>query len=86
MCTHWQASSASGPLYTTHGASATTAGPRLPLIPHASLKPRSLGPSGAFGELEFMEWLAKGIMVAVKRNGTECVDTAAIDNERRLYE
>jgi hypothetical protein len=33
-----------------------------------------------------MEWLAKGIMVAVKRNGTDCVDAAAIDNERRLYE
>jgi serine/threonine protein kinase len=33
-----------------------------------------------------MEWLAKGIMVAVKRNGTNCVDAAAIDNERRLYE
>ena len=33
-----------------------------------------------------MEWLAKGITVAVKRNGTECVDTAAIDNERSLYE
>jgi serine/threonine protein kinase len=33
-----------------------------------------------------MEWLAKGIMVAVKRNATDCVDAAAIDNERRLYD
>jgi serine/threonine protein kinase len=33
-----------------------------------------------------MEWAAAGVMVAVKRNGTECVDEAAIDNERRLYE
>ena len=83
---HWQASP--GPLYNTPAAAAAAApaGPRLPLIPHASLKPRSVGPSGAFGELEFMEWLAKGITVAVKRNGTECVDTAAIDNERSLYE
>ncbi len=80
---HWQASP--GPLYNTPAA-APPAGPRLPLIPHASLKARSVGPSGAFGELEFMEWLAKGITVAVKRNGTECVDTAAIDNERSLYE
>ena len=82
---HWQSSP--GPLYNTLvAAAAAPAGPRLPLIPHASLKARSLGPSGAFGDLEFMEWLAKGITVAVKRNGTECVDTAAIDNERSLYE
>ena len=82
---HWQSSP--GPLYNTPvAAAAAPAGPRLPLIPHASLKARSLGPSGAFGDLEFMEWLAKGITVAVKRNGTECVDTAAIDNERSLYE
>ncbi len=33
-----------------------------------------------------MEWLARGITVAVKRNGTDCVDTAAIDNERSLCE
>ena len=64
----------------------TTIAPRLPFVPHSSLLLRTLGGSGAFGELEFMEWLAKGIMVAVKRNGTNCVDAAAIDNERRLYE
>jgi hypothetical protein len=31
-----------------------------------------------------MEW--KGIPVAVKSNGADCVGTAAIDNERSLYE
>ena len=68
------------------GGTTTTIAPRLPFVPHSSLLLRTLGGSGAFGELEFMEWLAKGIMVAVKRNGTNCVDAAAIDNERRLYE
>jgi hypothetical protein len=31
-----------------------------------------------------VEW--KGVLVAAKRNGTDCEDTAAIDNERSLYE
>jgi serine/threonine protein kinase len=83
MNTHSRAQASLDPLYNTPGAPAVTS-PRLPLIPHATLRPRSLGPSGAFGELEFVEW--KGIVVAAKRNGTDCVDTAAIDNERRLYE
>jgi hypothetical protein len=66
---------------------ATPEGARLPLIPHAELAAGTRpGGRGAFGELEFMEWAAKGIMVAVKRNGTACADTAAIENERRLYE
>jgi hypothetical protein len=33
-----------------------------------------------------MEHLGRGLMVAVKCNGTACADTAAIDNERRLYD
>jgi hypothetical protein len=33
-----------------------------------------------------MEWSVRGLTVAVKCNGTDCADTAAIDNERRLYE
>ena len=46
---------------------------------------RNLG-SGAFGDVALMDWSARGLTVAVKCNGTDCVDGAAIDNERRLYE
>ncbi len=42
--------------------------------------------SGAFGDVALMEWRPRGLEVAVKCNGTDCVDAAAIDNERRLYE
>jgi hypothetical protein len=33
-----------------------------------------------------MEYVDRGLSVAVKRNGTNCADAAAIDNERRLYD
>jgi serine/threonine protein kinase len=33
-----------------------------------------------------MDWSARGVAVAVKCNGTECMDGAAIENERRQYE
>jgi hypothetical protein len=58
----------------------------LPLVPwnHLAFR-RKLG-SGAFGDVALMDWSARGLTVAVKCNGTDCVDEAAIDNERRLYE
>jgi hypothetical protein len=46
---------------------------------------RNLG-SGAFGDVALMDWSARGLTVAVKCNGTDCVDGAAIENEWRLYE
>jgi hypothetical protein len=59
---------------------------RLPLVPWTALAHlRNLG-SGAFGDVALMDWSACGLTVAVKCNGTDCVDGAAIDNERRLYE
>ncbi len=61
----------------------------LPLVPWTALALlRSLG-SGAFRDVALMGWSARGLTVAVKCNkcnGTDCVDGAAIDNERRLYE
>jgi serine/threonine protein kinase len=33
-----------------------------------------------------MEYVERGLTVAVKCNGTNCADVAAIDNERRLYD
>jgi hypothetical protein len=42
--------------------------------------------SDAFGDVALMDWSAGGLTVAVKCNGTDCVDGPAIDNERRLYE
>jgi len=55
-------------------------------VPWAALTSlRNLG-SGSFGDVALMEWSARGLTVAVKCNGTDCADRAAIDNERRLYE
>jgi hypothetical protein len=62
------------------------AGPLLPLIPHAALAPRDAALAHrSSGELDFMIWIPKGVTVAVKRNGTTSADTAAIDNDRRLF-
>jgi hypothetical protein len=76
-------------LYYNHGpAGAAGAAPatRLPLVPWAALAHlRNLG-SGAFGDVALMDWSAHGLTVAVKCNGTDSVDGATIDNERRLYE
>ncbi len=41
---------------------------------------------GAFGDVVLMEWAARGLMVAVKFNGTDVTDSAAVDAERHLYE
>ncbi len=58
----------------------------LALVPFTHLAhPRRLG-KGAFGDVDLMEYVGRGLMVAVKCNGTACADTAAIDNERRLYD
>ncbi len=71
---------------STHNAPPTAPTGRLPLVPWTALAHlRNLG-SGAFGEVALMDWSARGLTVAVKCNGTDCVDGAAIDNERRLYE
>ncbi len=64
---------------------AATSG-RLPLVPWTALAHlRNLG-KGAFGDVALMDWSARGLTVAVKCNGTDCVDGAEIENERRLYE
>jgi serine/threonine protein kinase len=56
------------------------------MVPWAALVHlRNLG-KGAFGDVAFMDWSAHGLTVAVKCNGTECANSAAIENERRLYE
>jgi hypothetical protein len=74
------ASVASAPL-ATHAAPAG-----LALVPHAHLThPRRLG-KGAFGDVDLAEYVERGLTVAVKCNGTNCADAAAIDNERRLYD
>ena len=55
-------------------------------MPHAHLThPRRLG-KGAFGDVDLAEYVERGLTVAVKCNGTNCADAAAIDNERRLYD
>ncbi len=55
-------------------------------MPHAHLThPRRLG-KGAFGDVDLAEYMERGLTVAVKCNGTNCADAAAIDNERRLYD
>ena len=59
---------------------------RLHIVPWTHLTPRRPLGAGAFGDVALMYWTARGLRVAVKCNGTTCVDGAAIDNERRLYE
>ena len=68
------------------GGAGGAAQSRLPLIPWSSLSvpegaaPSSLG-EGSFGVVVPM-LLDKTVPVAVKRNGTQCRDTDAIENER----
>ena len=52
----------------------------------STLKRRRVLGAGAFGEV-CLSWWDGGLMeVAVKSNGIDCVNTAAIDNERELLE
>jgi serine/threonine protein kinase len=46
---------------------------------------RHLG-GGAFGDVDLMDYVERGLTVAVKCNGTTCADAAAIANEQGLYE
>jgi serine/threonine protein kinase len=60
--------------------------PRLPLVPWADLVfVRHLG-AGAFGDVALMTWPHRGLTVAVKCNGLDTANGAAIDNEQRLNE
>jgi hypothetical protein len=78
------AGNASAPASVASAPLATTVG--LALVPHTHLThPRRLG-NGAFGDVDLAEYVERGLMVAVKCNGTACADAAAIDNERRLYD
>jgi hypothetical protein len=70
----------------TYNAPAPSPGGRLPLVPWADLAFRRHLGKGAFGDVALMAWARRGLTVAVKCNGTDSVDGAAIDNERRLYE
>ena len=55
-------------------------------MPHAHLTHlRRLG-KGAFGDVDLAEYAERGLTVAVKCNGTNSADVAAIDNEWRLYD
>jgi len=55
-------------------------------VPWAALTSLGNLGSGSFGDVALMEWSARGLTVAVKCNGTDCADRAAINNERSLYE
>ncbi len=68
------------------GPKTTSRGVGLALVPHAHLtSPRFLD-KGAFGDVHLVEYVARGMRVAVKCNGTTSADAAAIDNERLLYD
>ena len=52
----------------------------------ATLTKRRVLGVGAFGEVCLSWWQGGHVEVAVKSNGIDCVNTAAIDNERELLE
>ena len=58
----------------------------LPQIAMAGLQKRRVLGAGSFGEVYLAWWEGGHMEVAVKANGINCVNTAAIDNERRLLE
>ena len=58
----------------------------LPQISLASLAKRRVLGAGSFGEVYLSWWEGGHVEVAVKANGVSCINTAAIDNERKLLE
>jgi hypothetical protein len=58
----------------------------LRCIPFASLYPRGTLGRGSFGDVTLAWWEGGHTEVAVKANGVDCANAAAIDNERRLFE
>jgi hypothetical protein len=78
LCPALQTSPAAG---TCNARDASDSTGRLPLVPWTALTGK-----GTFGDVALMDWSARGLTLAVKCNGTDCVDGDAIDNERRLHE
>jgi hypothetical protein len=72
--THWQTARSESPAAL------------LPLIPITTLRREGSCGVGAFGEVYRAFWSGGRTRVAVKANGLACTDTAAIENERALYE
>ena len=58
----------------------------LPRVPNATLERRRVIGTGSFGEVCLSWWEGGHMDVAVKANGVSCLNTAAIDNERKLLE
>ena len=71
---------------TDVGVLQAAASPSLPRVPMATLEKRRVLGAGAFGEVCLSWWEGGHMEVAVKANGIDCINTAAIDNERRLLE
>ena len=58
----------------------------LPQIPLSTLEARRVIGTGSFGEVSLSWWRDGHLDVAVKANGVSCMNTTAIDNERKLLE
>ena len=63
-----------------------TRGAVLPQIAVTTLHQRAVIGTGSFGEVCLSWWEGGHVEVAVKANGVSCINTAAIDNERKLLE
>ena len=61
-------------------------GRRLPPIAAASQRPQRIIGTGSSGEVVLSWWAGGPIDVAVKANGVQCKNAAAIDNEAALLE
>jgi serine/threonine protein kinase len=55
-------------------------------VPWNALAHQRILGSGTFGDVALMDWSTRWLTVAVKCNGTDGADDAAVDNERRLFE